>query len=1029
MLRSIAYQLVKKDDTLFDQFFNTFRDKHIISQGREWEWQPRELKKFITSVIIGWKSKPLLLLVDALDECNKVDMDDAVKFLESLSIHANKSGTTLRICLSRRHYPHSRIAKSLELIVENNEDHREDIATYIRAKLVKRDAGIEAEIKKKANGIFMWVVLVVELLNKAIFKVRGKKKAMQDALEKIPGELEEVFRVMFNEDDGDMAETVLMLQWVLFTQRPLTPVELYAAVEAGDTGLWSQSSDIDHDSIQQSIEHLSKGLIEIRSGVGATVQFIHLSVNDFLLRNKRLQTLDQALEPDPVTTSHRRLWACCWSHIRQVSSTGTKEAYKELLRNYPFLRYAADHILDHAEKILDEGAVRQASVTIEKWLRDGSSWFEWWKNFLSATRAPVEHAYLADNMDAGLLYMLSLRGYKSLVKCMLAEDSEEGVEVAEVNAQGGQYGNALQAASARGELRIVELLLKAGADVNAQGGEYGNALQAASARGKQQIVELLLKTGADVNAQGSYGNALQAASAEGEQQIAELLLKAGVDVDAQGSYGNALHAASLQGEQQIVELLLKAGADVNAQGGEYGNALQAASVQGEQQIIELLLKAGADVNAQGGEYGNALQAASLGGKQQIVELLLKAGADVNAQGGEYGNALQAARDQQIAELLLKAGADVNAQGSYFGNALQAASWRGKQQIVELLLKAGADVNTQGGEYGNALQAASAGGKQQIVELLLKAGVDVNIQGGYYGNALQAASAEGKQQIVELLLKAGADVNAQGSYGNALHAALSRGKQQIVELRLINGGIDVNTRGIDVDTQGGEYGNALQAASAERKQRVVELLLLKLGVNVNTQCGYYGNALQAASAEGKQQIVELLLKADTDVNAQGGEYGNVLQAALWREKQQIVELLLKAGADVNAQGGEYGNTFGKAPQAALHQKHHGITSMLRKAGATAIVQHTESGVVNTGIPDTEGVSVEERHEGTLPEAAPAMASPSTEAPSPRIWFPLRLLGIYASPRLALLWPGLFFIFGCWGFMLFRARPCFGQDCAS
>jgi hypothetical protein len=46
----------------------------------------------------------------------------------------------------------------------------------------------------------------------------------------------------------------------------------------------------------------------------------------------------------------------------------------------------------------------------------------------------------------------------------------------------------------------VELLLSKGANVNAQGGENGNALQAASANGHSQIVELLLSKGANFNA-------------------------------------------------------------------------------------------------------------------------------------------------------------------------------------------------------------------------------------------------------------------------------------------------------------------------------------------------------------------------------------------------------------------------------------------------------------------------------------------------------------------------------------------------
>ncbi|KAI0603596.1 Ank-2 multi-domain protein, partial [Pyrenophora tritici-repentis] len=48
---------------------------------------------------------------------------------------------------------------------------------------------------------------------------------------------------------------------------------------------------------------------------------------------------------------------------------------------------------------------------------------------------------------------------------------------------------------------ITRLLLDAGADVNAQGGRFGNALQAASLRGHEQVVKTLLDKGADVNAQ------------------------------------------------------------------------------------------------------------------------------------------------------------------------------------------------------------------------------------------------------------------------------------------------------------------------------------------------------------------------------------------------------------------------------------------------------------------------------------------------------------------------------------------------
>jgi hypothetical protein len=561
MLRSIVYQLIKQDDTLFEEFLIRFRDKQQVSRHGEWEWRLPELKSFLASNIIHERSRPVVLLVDALDECNGVDMQHVVEFLESLSSNATRCGTTLRICLSRRHHPPLRIQRCLELTVDNNKDHLEDIVTYIQAKLDKRDDEIEADIKRKADGIFMWVVLVVSLLNKAYLE--GDVDKMWDTLQQVPKELEEVFRVLLSKDDKDMAETVLMLQWMLFSQRPLKLAELFFAVKAGTAPTsmdrWSRSSATDDDIMQRRINHLSRGLVEVRSGRATTVQFIHLSVSDFLLRNKRLQTLDPSLEPDPVCASHYRLWVLCRLCIEQISGVRTEETYEELRHRYPFLGYAAGYVFDHAKKVLDEGspAGEDNNDEIGKWLREENGWFEWWKGFLDATDREEKNTDLRDNMNAGLLYILSLRGHRGLVGSILVKEG------AEVNAQGGEYSNALQAASYRGEQEIVKLLVEKGAEVNAQGGQYGNALQAASVVGQQEIVKLLVEKGAEVNAQG-------------------------------GQYGNALQAASYEGHQEIVRLLLEKEAEVNAQGGEYGNALQAASAGRKQEIVKLLLEKGAE---------------------------------------------------------------------------------------------------------------------------------------------------------------------------------------------------------------------------------------------------------------------------------------------------------------------------------------------------------------------------------------------------------------------------------------------------
>ena len=64
----------------------------------------------------------------------------------------------------------------------------------------------------------------------------------------------------------------------------------------------------------------------------------------------------------------------------------------------------------------------------------------------------------------------------------------------------------------------MKLLLENGAEVKAEGGEYGNALQAASYIGNKAIVKLLLENGAEVNSEkGHFGNELQAASHRGDE--------------------------------------------------------------------------------------------------------------------------------------------------------------------------------------------------------------------------------------------------------------------------------------------------------------------------------------------------------------------------------------------------------------------------------------------------------------------------------------------------------------------------------
>ncbi|KAJ6100146.1 hypothetical protein N7467_001681 [Penicillium canescens] len=136
-----------------------------------------------------------------------------------------------------------------------------------------------------------------------------------------------------------------------------------------------------------------------------------------------------------------------------------------------------------------------------------------------------------------VIHLAAFNGHEQVVHSLCAED-QSVINIADstgsypillecgadVNAQGGLYGNALQAACFEGHYNAVQLLVEHGADVNSRGGLYGNALQAACFEGHYNAVQLLVEHGADVNSQGGlYVTALQAAHSQGHDEIVQML--------------------------------------------------------------------------------------------------------------------------------------------------------------------------------------------------------------------------------------------------------------------------------------------------------------------------------------------------------------------------------------------------------------------------------------------------------------------------------------------------------------------------
>ncbi|KAL6825728.1 purine and uridine phosphorylase [Trichoderma sp. SZMC 28015] len=195
----------------------TMRDKTIIyfffnARGEELE-----------KSTIGMYRSLLLQLLEKLPELRNN--------LELPKITA-RPGEDFRVCFSSRHYPHVSISKGLNLILEGQEGHAQDMISYVNSELRIGSSAlanqIRAELQEKASGVFMWVVLVVSILNKEHDK--GRIHVLRKRLQEIPADLHELFRDILTRDRQDADELLLCIQWVLFTKQPLRPEQLYFAI-------------------------------------------------------------------------------------------------------------------------------------------------------------------------------------------------------------------------------------------------------------------------------------------------------------------------------------------------------------------------------------------------------------------------------------------------------------------------------------------------------------------------------------------------------------------------------------------------------------------------------------------------------------------------------------------------------------------------------------------------------------------------------------------------------------------------------
>jgi hypothetical protein len=339
--------------------------------------------------------------IDALDECDEKQAIEMISSVSHLLDRTEAEGTQLRVCFASRHYS-SLIAprKSSVLAIEDQPGHASDINAYIEASLHMHDDTIyeraKALLKSKAQGTFIWCVLVIDMINERYSegKLDRSPASLEAIMDSIPTKLHDLFGTILGVGQSNSSErlcgeeTVLCLQWVLLARRSMSPDELWWGIHRGTEPLATTrelTERYHHTDINRHILQISKGLTEIvatRTDQHQVVQVIHESVRDYLLKQgvlAQLMGLDSAHQAQAEAQAHERLKFLCWHEtfqhgaqnlntlvsVRRLSwgDKGVRDSeqlssladlsphVQVVLRRYPaygFLKYAVANLVKHA---------------------------------------------------------------------------------------------------------------------------------------------------------------------------------------------------------------------------------------------------------------------------------------------------------------------------------------------------------------------------------------------------------------------------------------------------------------------------------------------------------------------------------------------------------------------------------------------------------------------------------------------------------------------------------------------------------
>jgi ankyrin repeat protein len=465
---------------------------------------------------------------------------------------------------------------------------------------------------------------------------------LRKALATLPPTLDKTYeRILCAIAEEDAEYDVRVLLWLAFSGRSLAVDEVAEVIAIDVTRDLAFDREEVLEDPQDALDICSSlvtiatdnnngnGRLESKRQIAVLA---HYSVKEYLVSD-RIQGGKAARYSMQAAACHSTIAKACLGYLGQFQKS--EPMAENTSGEYQLARYSAGFWLSHFQKAGDRGA-ELSRAALHLLSRENAAYLNWIR--IHDPDRPWEESKFGRVIEKtpNPLYYAALVGLEDLVRLLL----DKG---ADVNAQGGRYGNALQAASWRRHEQVVKTLLDKAADVNAQSREYGNALQAASEGGHEQVVKTLLDKGAEVKAPDRIcRTTLLLAAENGNEAIVSLLLKERPDLLQMSKDSQPPLSEVVANElAAVVESIHTQDKDqLNSNTLEHGyTPLLWAAAKGHERVVELLLQKGVDRDSKDRLGQSPLLWAAANGHEAVLQQLLAiGGVDLNSTDNhaEYG---------------------------------------------------------------------------------------------------------------------------------------------------------------------------------------------------------------------------------------------------------------------------------------------------------------------------------------------------------------------------------------------------------